>query len=228
MDNSIERNSELNIFQRINLVMQEVGHLEKDGQTTIKTKEGKRVGSYGYISHDAVTAHVRKSFIKHGIVVQPSVAHSEFNGNQARLTVQIDFINIDDPKDFITITTLGCGNDNQDKGPGKAFSYAVKYAYLKLLMLNSADDIEADNVDHDPNDHRQSATKAAQDESIRAREAAATTLKAAIDGAKSREELKNIKKTNKTTVEDLPEVTQKYFKDLFADREADFKEGEGS
>ena len=38
--------------------------------------------------------------------------------------------------------------DNQDKGPGKAYSYAIKMGYLKLFMVPTGEkDIEAESVD---------------------------------------------------------------------------------
>ena len=52
----------------------------------------------------------------------------------------VRFENIDDRTDFIDVATFGYGVDPQDKGPGKAMSYGVKYALLKLLGLETGDD----------------------------------------------------------------------------------------
>jgi hypothetical protein len=48
--------------------------------------------------------------------------------------------NIDDRTDYIDVETFGYGVDPQDKGPGKAMSYGVKYALLKVLGLETGDD----------------------------------------------------------------------------------------
>jgi hypothetical protein len=44
----------------------------------------------------------------------------------------------------MVVESAGFGIDDQDKGPGKAISYAVKYAYLKALCLESGDDPDED------------------------------------------------------------------------------------
>ena len=46
--------------------------------------------------------------------------------------------------DLIDVETFGFGIDDQDKGPGKAMSYAVKYALLKTLGLETGDDPDMD------------------------------------------------------------------------------------
>ena len=56
------------------------------------------------------------------------------------VNVSVRFQNIDDPDDFLAVETCGYGVDDQDKGPGKAMSYAVKYALLKCLGLETGDD----------------------------------------------------------------------------------------
>jgi hypothetical protein len=75
----------------------------------------------------------------------------------------VRFANIDDPQDFIDVESCGHGIDTQDKGPGKAQSYAVKYALLKALGLETGDDADHDSIEHnrvDPAMH-QAATAAA-------------------------------------------------------------------
>jgi hypothetical protein len=48
------------------------------------------------------------------------------------------------------VSFFGYGIDNQDKGPGKAMSYAVKYAMLKTFCLETGDDPEKDDIPHLP------------------------------------------------------------------------------
>ena len=52
----------------------------------------------------------------------------------------VRFVNIDEPQDFFDVQSFGYGVDGQDKGPGKAMSYAVKYALLKALGLETGED----------------------------------------------------------------------------------------
>lgn len=134
----MDRNSEIrkpNIYQRINAVQQEIDFVQKE------KKQGMR---YSIVSHDAVTAKVRPLMVKHGIVYYPLKFKMEQVGNRTQLICQVAFQNIDDVTDRMLVDTAGFGIDDQDKGPGKAISYAVKYALLKALGLESGDDPDED------------------------------------------------------------------------------------
>lgn len=132
-----------NILQRINAVMKAVDYIQKE------KKAGMR---YSIVSHDAVTAKVRPLMVEHGIVYYPSELRCEQVGNRTQASMSVRFVNIDDPSDFISVETAGYGIDDQDKGPGKAISYAVKYALLKAFGLESGDDpdLEQDAVHKPP------------------------------------------------------------------------------
>ena len=53
--------------------------------------------------------------------------------------MKIKFTNCDDPADFIEVDYPGFGIDQGDKGPGKALSYAFKYALLKTFCLETGE-----------------------------------------------------------------------------------------
>ncbi len=215
-----ERDTTLNIHQRIHAIMAEIGRIEKDGTVNIGNS------GYDYISHDAVTATIRGAFLRHGVVVIPTVSGSAVNGNRTELTITVKFVNIDEPQDTIEVESVGFGVDQSDKGPGKAFSYAVKYAYLKLLMLNSADDIEESNVEHDPAQPTASQQIVADHQDVTKQGEWAETFRSAIRNAKSVEEIKQLRKDNKTTLEAIPEATRKFFADMMDDRKSEFEDAE--
>ena len=132
----------LNIFQRINCVMKEVTYVQK---------ESKKVnGQYTFVSHDAVTGRLHEPMAKHGIVMIPHISEIEQDGNRTKVKMDVSFVNIDNPEDKIVITQYGYGIDTQDKGIGKAQSYAVKYALLKLFCLETGDDVEKDSIEYQP------------------------------------------------------------------------------
>ena len=132
----------LNIHQRIHAVMQDVSYVQK---------ENKKVNNqYTFASHDAVTAKLRPALIKHGIIQAVSVDGHRQDGNRTEADVVVCFLNIDNPEDYIAVQAFGYGIDQQDKGPGKAVSYAVKYALLKTFALETGDDPEKDSIDHKP------------------------------------------------------------------------------
>ena len=120
-----------NIAQRINAVMGEVDYIQKE----------KKAGmQYTIVSHDKVTGLVRPILHAHGVVYYPRDLSVSQNGNRTEAVFSVRFENIDDRADFIDVATFGYGVDTQDKGPGKAMSYGVKYALLKLLGLETGDD----------------------------------------------------------------------------------------
>jgi hypothetical protein len=96
--------------------------------------------NYSIVSHDKVTAAVRPILVKHGIVYYPAALNVAQDGNRTQVQMSVKFCNVDNPDDFIHVESLGYGIDAQDKGPGKAISYAVKYALLKCLGLETGDD----------------------------------------------------------------------------------------
>lgn len=54
------------------------------------------------------------------------------------------FVNAEKPEEFIDITSWGDGVDSQDKAPGKAMTYADKYALLKAYKIQTGDDPDKD------------------------------------------------------------------------------------
>lgn len=57
-----------------------------------------------------------------------------------RIQTVYRFINIDKPEEFIDVTTYGDGVDAMDKAPGKAMTYADKYALMKAYKISTGDD----------------------------------------------------------------------------------------
>jgi hypothetical protein len=132
-----------NVHQRLAEAMRVVSYIQKE------RKQGMQ---YTITSHDAVTAKVRPALLDAGIVYYPVRCDHTQNGNRAECTMTVRFVNIDEPSDFFDVPTFGYGIDGQDKGPGKAMSYAVKYALLKALGLETGDDPDEQNIDHDKRD----------------------------------------------------------------------------
>jgi len=126
----------LNIHQRILAVMSELDYIQK-GDKMVN-------GQYRFVSHDQVTAAIHPLLVKHGICVVTSIKSFVQNGNRSEVTLTVQFINADNPTDYVNSEWLGYGIDNSDKGPGKAVSYAFKYAILKTFVLETGDDPDMD------------------------------------------------------------------------------------
>ena len=133
--------SDKNIYQRLAAVMTAVSYVQK---------ENKKVNNqYTFVSHDAVTAKLRPALIEHGIMPIVTVKHSAQDGNRTEVTISVKFVNIDKPEEIVEVESFGYGIDPQDKGPGKAVSYAFKYALLKTFCLETGDDPERDNIEYE-------------------------------------------------------------------------------
>lgn len=139
-------NTDANIYQRLHAVMTEVDYVQKTHKIAFGQDDKK---GYKVVTHDAVTAKVRPILVKHGVVYLPQNLDVAQSGNRTEVRLDVTFINIDRPEDRIAVPTVGYGIDTGDKGPGKAVSYAVKYALLKALGLETGEDADLDDgVDH--------------------------------------------------------------------------------
>ena len=134
----------MNIYQRINAVRKAIGYVQKDKAVSTGG------GSYKAVTHDAVTGMVRAALIEHGVVIVPSVLHAVFHPKEPEAkqrlyeaTYQVDFVNMDHPEERISINVNAHAMDNGDKAPGKAMSYATKYAILKLFNIETGEDEES-------------------------------------------------------------------------------------
>ena len=141
MSNKEER--KLNIYQRLNEVRKEVDYLQKDAN----------VQGYKAITHDAVTSAIRQPFIDNGIMILPNQTDSntvEVGETKNGTTIirysawyEVSFVNIDNPEDKLITNVESHAMDMGDKAPGKAMSYAVKYAMLKVLNIETGESEES-------------------------------------------------------------------------------------
>ena len=125
-----------NIYQRIVSIMGELDYIQKGSN--------KVNGQYRFVSHDQVTAKIHPLLVKHGVVVIPTVEEFSQDNNRTIVKLRVYFVNQDNSADAFYINTIGYGLDSSDKGPGKAISYAYKYALLKTFCLETGDDPDND------------------------------------------------------------------------------------
>lgn len=134
----------MNIYQKLNNVRKAVPYIKKD----------KKIHGYQAVTHDQVTAHIHDACVENGVFIIPTQINGSLSssGMQTSKGITITlyqaeyivaFVNMDDPNDKVEISVHAHANDTGDKAPGKALSYAVKYAALKVLMLETGDDEES-------------------------------------------------------------------------------------
>jgi hypothetical protein len=137
----------MNIYQKLQQVMRAVAYIKKDTEV----RDG---GGYKAVTHDMVTALVRPHFLDAGIIMHPTLleGRTESTGKSTQKGTPIvryvgiydvAFVNAEDPQDRAVVRIEAHAEDTGDKAPGKAVSYACKYAVLKVLMLETGENDES-------------------------------------------------------------------------------------
>lgn len=138
--------SELNIYQRKDEVIKEIGGaLEKTKQVD------KKAGGFFFHSIDDVHDAIRFAFLKHGIsfyhtlvesrqITQTNKYNEPQNFNEK--IVKCVLVNVDDPTETIESVESAYGSTSTDKGPGIASSYAIKTCLVNMLHLKGQKDLE--------------------------------------------------------------------------------------
>lgn len=136
-----------NLYQRIMSVMSDIEYLQKD-----KAVSTGGAGSYQALSEEKVTENVRQSLIRHGLVILPIEQEHRLDdlnrggGKIVSLTTvntKYKIINTDNPSEFEILASSGTGTDSQDKGVGKAQTYAYKYMLLRTFAIPTGNDTDS-------------------------------------------------------------------------------------
>jgi hypothetical protein len=133
----------MNIYEKISEVMKDIEYLSKDDSIEYKSTK------YRAISEEKVTSEVRKSLVKHGIVIIP-IEQVHSNKELIRTDSSVNMLstvdtkyriqNIEDVNDFVIAVSGGTGVDTQDKGVGKAMTYSYKYLLLRTFAIPTGED----------------------------------------------------------------------------------------
>ena len=137
----------MNLIQKLIEAKKKVGYIQKD------KKVGEGSLSYMAVTHDQVTAMTRDVINELGILVVPYEVSSETvlttmtTGKgvpyvRFEAKYEVKFINAENPEEQLTVRITSHALDTGDKAPGKAVSYATKYAILKVLQLETGEDDE--------------------------------------------------------------------------------------
>lgn len=124
----------MNIYEKIAAVMQDVQYLAKDDNVSFGQT------NYKALSEEKVTVIMRSAMLKHKLVVFPVEQSATRTGNITHVDVKYRIVNIEDPADYIEVVSCGDGADTQDKGSGKAMTYAFKYMWLRTFAIPTGED----------------------------------------------------------------------------------------
>ena len=143
----------MNIFQRVAAITAELGIVAKNLKVEVSKKN-----SYKAVSERDILDAVKPLEEKYRVYSYPSDRKiiddeilegekTDFNGNPVKTTTfftriqtTYTFVNIDNPTDIYSTIVFSEGIDTQDKGSGKAMTYADKYALMKAYKISTGDD----------------------------------------------------------------------------------------
>lgn len=140
-----------NIYKKMSAITAELTAVAKNLNVDIGKAAYKAVGEAD------VLAAVKPLEEKHGVYSYPYsrkivdsdlvTTTTEYKGKVTektnrylRIETVYRFVNIDNPEEYIDITTYGDGIDPQDKAVGKAMTYSDKYALLKAYKIITGED----------------------------------------------------------------------------------------
>jgi len=138
-----EQSTAKGVHGKISQVMKEVEYLAKDMGVSYAGS------SYKAISEEKVTTAVRAAMVKVGLVMYPIrqnvtvITRGPKNGKDRDDIIQVEItyqICDTESGDSVDVVSFGHGIDSQDKSPGKAMTYAFKYALLRTFAIPTGDD----------------------------------------------------------------------------------------
>ena len=135
----------MSIYKKIHSIMSEIDYVPKN--STVGTGKDK----YKATSETDVTNKVRKLLIKYGLIVIPktqkittetNVIDTQYGKKLSRYTIaECVYTFVDsDTDECLDIPCNGAGIDTQDKGVGKAVTYAYKYLFLRTFAIPTGED----------------------------------------------------------------------------------------
>lgn len=155
----------MNIYEKMLNVTNEIKNVNKNLEVGVGKSAYKAVGEADILKAVKELEYKYKIYsypIDRNIIDKDVLqTRKEYNGqvtegNQLfmRLEVVYRFVNIENPEEFVDIKTYGDGIDTQDKAPGKAMTYADKYALMKAYKI-----ITGEDPDQNPSPERATYSK---------------------------------------------------------------------
>lgn len=154
--------NEYNIFEKMDAITNEIGVVGKNLKVQVN-----KTSSYSAVSEKDIIDAVKPIEHKYRVYSYPFdrkiidkdvlVKESEYqdartgettttktNSLYMRLETIYRFVNLDNTQEYIDIKAYGDGIDTGDKAPGKAETYADKYALMKAYKISTGDDPDKD------------------------------------------------------------------------------------
>lgn len=138
----------MNIYEKLSAITNEISAVAKNLNVGYGKSQYKAVGEADVLAAVKPTEGKYKVYsypVSRRVIESNVLTSLDKDGNEKRqlfmrLEVVYRFVNMENPEEYIDITTYGDGVDPGDKAPGKAMTYADKYALLKAYKIITGDD----------------------------------------------------------------------------------------
>lgn len=148
----------MNIFEKMLAITSELQTVAKN-----LTVQQSKISSYKAVAERDILDAVKPLESKYGVYSYPHTrnvlesnildSESHINGQTVKKTIYMTristvyrFVNIERPDEYIDITSFAEGIDSQDKGSGKAMTYADKYALMKAYKISTGEDPDQEAI----------------------------------------------------------------------------------
>ena len=217
----------LTLKQRMAAVRRECFGIGKDN-IEMESAKGAKFKIKGH-TVEAVLSELRPLLDRHGLDLWPSLVERTYTGNRCDVIVDWTFERLDEGEETRVIRWGGAGTDNGDKGFSKAATNSLKEMLKKTFLITDRDDAkeEEEVIEHQTPDQVSRAQMEKAREAARANlQQWATTFKAALENAKTADDVKRLERDNKEQLssEDLPAVTRTFFAELIERRKRELAE----
>lgn len=212
----------LNIYEKLSLITDEIGVIEKNLNVQVN-----KTASYKAVSERDVLDKVKPIEKKYRVYSYPVkrevidrdtlVKETEFTNSRTddttitrtnslfmRIETTYRFVNIDKPEEYIETTVYGDGVDTGDKAPGKAMTYADKYALMKAYKLSTGDDPDKDPSPEKGYRKVREVSKVSTPETTATATATPKQVALLLQAYKGKNLEKLLVKNNITRIEDMP------------------------
>lgn len=134
----------MNLFEKLSNITNELTAVAKNLNVGFGSNSYKAVGEADVLAAVKPLEFKYQVYsypLSRSIIVDKETTTKNGGTNQfIRMETVYRFVNINKPEEFIDITTFGDGVDTSDKSPGKAMTYADKYALLKAYKIITGED----------------------------------------------------------------------------------------
>lgn len=139
----------MNIYEKMSAITAEIKRIPKN--LTVGTGKNQ----YKAVAEGDILAVVKDAEKKYKVFSYPHshkivdsrtlVTKNEYGEKESqfvRIEAVYRFVNMEDPKEFVDVNAFGDGVDSLDKAPGKATTYADKYALMKAYKVETGEDTD--------------------------------------------------------------------------------------